>query len=86
MSEITRESTDLKIVEIERIIQDFKDKFKTGTTNADDFITITELELLWSELQNKTNKIYSDMVQEMMREVNESGLIRKKKENTAQKA
>jgi len=83
MDEVLRENADVKIVVIERIIQEFKEKFKAGTSDADDFMTITEIELLWSELQNKTNKIYSDMVRELMSEVNENGLIRKKKENTA---
>jgi hypothetical protein len=39
--------------------------------------------MLWGELQNRTNNIYSDMVRKMMSEVNESELIRKKKGSTA---
>ena len=72
-----------KIVEIERLVENFKRRFKEGTANADTFMTITEMELIWGELQDKTNKIYSDMLREMMRDVNERDLIRKKKENTA---
>ena len=73
------ESEDIRIIEIEQLIREFKEKFRSGTANADEFMTITEIELLWGELQNKTNKIYSDMVRELMSEVDESGLIRKKK-------
>jgi hypothetical protein len=67
------------IIEIERLIDEFKEKFKAGTTDADNFISITEIELLWSELQDKTNNIYSDMIRKLMSEVNERDLIRKKK-------
>jgi hypothetical protein len=77
--------TDLRIAQIERLIQDFKSKFYAGTVDPDDFMTITEIELLWSELQDKTNKIYSDMVRELMSEVDERNLISKKKESTPKK-
>ena len=71
-----------RIAEIERLINDFKEKFETGTSDADHFITLHEIERLWGELQNSTNNIYSDMIRELMSKVDESQLIRKKKENT----
>jgi len=74
-----------EIARIERLIQDFKEKFAAGTSDADSFMTISQIELLWSELQNSTNNIYSDMVQRMMSEVDESDLIRKKKDNISTK-
>jgi hypothetical protein len=40
------------------------------------------MELMWSELQHKTNNIYSDMVKKMMSEVDERDLIRKKNDNS----
>jgi SUMO ligase MMS21 Smc5/6 complex component len=82
MEENNLNDTNARIAEIERLIQDFKEKFKAGTTDADSFITITEIELLWGELQNKTNNIYSDMIRKLMSEVDERDLIRKKKETT----
>ena len=82
MDEITRESANGEIAEIERLIQSFKEKFVNGTSDVDSFISITEIELLWSELQDKTNNIYSDMIRKLMSEVDESDLIRKKKEST----
>jgi len=72
---------DTRIAEIERLINEFKYKFRTGTSNADNFITIHEIERLWGELQSNTNNIYSDMLHELMSGVDESMLIRKKKEN-----
>lgn len=74
-----------KIAEIERLINEFKEKFKSGTSDADHFITINEIEQLWGDLQLNTNNIYSDMVRELMSGVDETDLIRKKKENTNSK-
>jgi hypothetical protein len=86
MDETHLNDTDVRISEIERLIQDFKEKFKAGTSDANNFMSITEIELLWSELQDKTNNIYSDMIRKLMSEVDERDLIRKKKENTNSKA
>ena len=86
MNESTQDSVNVEIAEIERLVQEFKEKFATGTANADDFLTISQLELLWGELQSRTNNIYSDMVRKMMSEVDESDLIRKKKDITSTKA
>jgi hypothetical protein len=78
-------NVNTEIARIERIIQEFKEKFVAGTTDADNFMTISGLEMLWSELQNSTNNIYSDMIRKMMSEVDESDLIRKKKDNFGKK-
>ena len=85
MSEPNQENANEEIARIERLIQDFKEKFAAGTSDADSFMTISQIELLWSELQNSTNNIYSDMVQRMMSEVDERDLIRKKKDNISTK-
>ena len=76
---------DVEIAEIERLIQEFKERFITGTSDVDNFISITQIELMWSELQNNTNNIYSDMLHKLMSEVDESELIRKKKRITDSK-
>jgi hypothetical protein len=85
MDESIQELANAEIARIERLIQEFKEKFVAGTSDADNFITISQIELLWSELQNSTNNIYSDMIRKMMSEVNESDLIRKKKDITDSK-
>jgi hypothetical protein len=71
-----------KISEIERLVNEFKEKIEAGTASSDEFITMSEIERLWGELRNNTNNIYSDMVQELMSSFDERDLIRKKKENT----
>jgi len=78
MGEEINEPLNYEIAEIERLIKEFKEKFIAGTSNADNFMSITEIELLWGELQGRTNNIYSDMIRKMMSEVDERDLIRKK--------
>lgn len=77
-----RELTAVKLAEIERLIKEFKEKFEAGTSDADHFITMTEIERLWAELQNNTQIVYSDMIRELMGTVDEHDLIRKKKESS----
>jgi hypothetical protein len=84
MNESNSEILHFEIAEIERLIEEFKERFAAGTANADEFMTISQLEMMWSELQSKTNNIYSDMIRKMMSEVDESDLIRKKKTLQAQ--
>ena len=71
-----------RVLEIERLINEFKEKFEAGTSDVDNFITMNEIERLWGELRGNTNNIYSDIVQDLIGSVDESELIRKKKENT----
>ena len=85
MSEANQDRINIEIAEIERLIQEFKEKFAAGTASADDFMSISQLELMWGELQNRTNNIYSDMIRKLMSEVDESDLIRKKKDITSAK-
>ena len=85
MDETTQGVVNIEIAEIERLIREFKEKFATGTESADNFLTITQIEMMWGELQNRTNNIYSDMLRKLMSEVDESDLIRKKKILQAQR-
>jgi len=85
MDESEKGATSYELAEIERLIKDFKEKFEARTSDADDFLNISALALMWGELQNKTNNIYSDMVRKMMSEVDESDLIRKKNDNSSAK-
>jgi hypothetical protein len=85
MNEPNQNDLSMEIAEIERLIKDFKEKFAAGTASADDFMTISELEMMCGELQNRTNNIYSDMIRKLMSEVDESDLIRKKKDITNSK-
>jgi Ca2+-binding EF-hand superfamily protein len=81
-----RDQSSIQITEIERLIDEFKEKFKAKTSDADNFITIHEIERMWGELQQNTLNIYSDMVADLMGSIDEGDLIRKKKENTHKEA
>ena len=81
--EHNRENTDEAIIlEIKRLIKDFKEIFKDKTSNTESFLTINELETLWSELRNNTEVLYSDMIRQLMSTIDERDLVRKKKEST----
>jgi len=82
MSKSNQDAISAEIAEIEQLIQMFKEKFIAGTSDVNNFMNIAQIELLWSQLQNSTNNIYSDMVRKLMSEVDESNLIRKKKQPT----
>jgi hypothetical protein len=83
----SKQEPDIKIraAEIERLLAEFKTKFKAGTSDVENFMTMNEIEHMWSELRTDTDNVYSDMLREMMSTIDESELIRKKKENTKQK-
>lgn len=80
-----RNDMGARISEIERIIKEFNEKFKAGTSDSENFVTMNEIERMWSELRNGTDHVYSDMVQDLMGSIDESALIRKKKESTETK-
>ena len=65
-----------------QLIDDFRDKIKNGTSDPDNFMNISEIEHLWSELRGNTGNLYSDMLEEALEEINEDEIISKKKRNT----
>ena len=73
-----------RLAEIERLMEAFREDFALRTVDADNFITIHEIERMWGELEQNTLNIYSDMVREVMGSVDEKELIRKKKASTRQ--
>ena len=79
MEKEQRDLSNVQIAEIERLIDEFKEKFKARTSDADNFITIHEIEQMWGELRQSTLNIYSDMVSNLMGGIDERDLIRKKK-------
>ena len=71
--------------ELLRIVEEFRQRIISGTSDLDHFLTISEIEQLWSELRGDTTLIYSDMLSDLLSNVDESDLIRKKKQNTGKK-
>ncbi len=54
----TREYSEelLKIVEV------FRERIRAGTSDPEHFLTISEIERLWSELRGDTSLLYSDKI------------------------
>jgi hypothetical protein len=71
--------------ELLQMLEVFKQRIIAGTSDPDDFLTISDIERLWSELRGDTSLLYSDMLSDVISDVNESELIRKKKENIEKK-
>ena len=77
-----RRIDDPTILEAARMIKAFKDEFSAKTRDSENFMTITELENLWSKLRKSTDVLYSDMIHKLMSEIDECDMVSKKKENT----
>ncbi len=65
--------------QIKCLIEDFERKFTKKTSDPDSFASLHEIEQMWGELRADTDKIYSDMVQDMLSKIDESELVCKKK-------
>jgi hypothetical protein len=79
------EQIELRIAEIERLIREFNIKLDKGLSDSEHFMTMSEIEQLWGKLKDGTNNMYSEMIQERLKLVDERDLVRKKKENTETK-
>ena len=71
--------------ELLRIVEEFRQRIIDGTSDPDRFLTMSEIERLWSELRGNTSLLYSDMLSDILSDVDESEIIRKKKQNTEKK-
>ena len=71
--------------ELLHIVDEFRQRIIQGTSDPDNFLTISEIERLWSELRGDTSLLYSDMLSTLLSSVDETELIRKKKHNTEKK-
>jgi hypothetical protein len=67
--------------ELLRIVEVFRQRIVEGTSDPDHFLTISEIERLWSELRGDTSLLYSDMLSDLLSNADETELIRKKKQN-----
>jgi hypothetical protein len=57
----------------------------TETEEIDNYLTMDDLESMWSDLESKTKEIYSDFVRTALSKANEKRLIESKKENSQRK-
>ena len=72
-------TNDPTILEVARLIKEFKLDFSAKTSDTEKFLTINELENSWTELRNSTDVLYSDMIRQLMSRVDEREMVCKKK-------
>ncbi|MDR0684514.1 MAG: hypothetical protein LBF83_05245 [Spirochaetaceae bacterium] len=58
MNDESNDLTAIKLAELECLTKEFKERFEAGASDVDNFITMIEIERMWSELQNNTQIIY----------------------------
>ncbi len=76
--------SDAKL-EISHQIDNFVAELQSGTSNPDDFITMTQLEEKLSLLRSNTTKTYSDILSAYLNSMDETELIKRKKGNTGKR-
>ena len=85
IKKIIEEIEHAAIEKITKKVNEFGNKIKNGTSNADNFITMNDIENNWQQLKNETEKTYAEMVKQMIDAIDEREIVRKKKENTGTK-
>jgi hypothetical protein len=76
---------ETKKAELARLVSEFIEKVDLGTADGDKFMSFHEMECLWSELRLNSDKLYSDMLCDILGGIDEEELIRKKKPSTREK-
>ncbi len=79
LMEDIKSPSSVTIRELTRIVREFEEKIQNGTEDPDRFLTLYEIEELWGRLIGDTNVLYSDMLQTIIRNIDEKELIRRKK-------
>ncbi len=81
---IDRIASDAKL-EISHQIDKFVADLQNGTSDPENFITITQLEEKLSLLRSNTTKTYSDILSAYLSSMDETELIKRRKENTGKR-
>jgi len=82
MSLPDKTSLELEIVEITRLLDEYRAKIADGTSSEDDFMSITDMEEALGILRNSTNNIFTDIQSKLLGQVDQHELLRKKKRTT----
>jgi len=70
------------IAEISKRVNEFGNKIRKGTANPEGFMSMNDIENNWLQLKNATDKVYADMVSQMITSIDERDIVCKKKEST----
>ncbi len=68
--------------EISRLVNEYEEKIKDGTSDPEHFMSISEIEELWSKLNASTKVLYSDLTESLLKQIDQKALIDQKKENS----
>lgn len=82
MSDQGKRSIDEIMEDLQRINQEFRERVRDGFENPDDFIKLSEIEEMGRELSLNTQKLYLEETASLLNDIDESMLIRKKKQST----
>lgn len=77
----TEELTAVRIAEIERLVNEFREVLEKGFADAENILGINEIEELWTKLRTGTDGVYADMIGDYLASVDEREVIRQKKTN-----
>jgi len=81
----TEEVTAVRMAEIERLVNEFRETLEKGFADDQNTMGINEIEELWSKLRMGTDEVYSDMLGDYLASVDERMAIRQKKTNFGKK-
>ena len=81
----TEDLTALRMTEIERLVNEFREKLEKGFSDARNTISINEIEDLWSRLRTDSDTVYADMLSDYLASVDEREAIHQKKTNTVKR-
>lgn len=68
IDEMSPSSTALS--EISRFVNEYEEKIRDGTSDPEHFMSISEIEELWSKLNARTNVLYSDLTESLLKQIN----------------
>lgn len=81
----TEETMAIRLAEIERLVNEFREILRQGFADAKNIININEIEELWTKLRTGTDEVYTNLVNDYMASVDEHEIISQKKTNIVKK-
>lgn len=70
------------VLKLEKDMAEFKAKLDAGTSDPERFMSLSEIENLWRNLNKSTTQTYSDMISAYLSDIDEKEVIRLKKGNS----
>jgi len=74
-----KKMSDVYTEKLIELLDEFKEKIKNGTRDPENFLSITEIEHLWSKLNSNTKILYTNVLESALAQIDESELVNKKK-------